>query len=341
WTLYALAVYAILHCGFGKHIAAVMLMDPSGRILEKGELVIEWLGELVYVLLITIVKCSVLSMYRRIFPTRVVQLGTMVLGVIVAMWFLATTLAFIFQCFPVSKAWNPAITTGSCIDKEKFFLGNSIPNILTDLAILCLPVYEVYHLQIIKARKIGLLFVFLLGGLVVIISIVRLKVLIDIAREGLAADYTVEINGANIWTVVEPSIGMVSASLPTLRPAIAILGKVFGISSSGSKDNAQKKSDSQHTVVTIGGSGKSRKATRAKGSGITTTTSDVQGSFERLTDEHGQEDSSLWPPGYENKRDTRVTSKGPEGYVTDIPLKRIAVKHDIDWIETRNADATS
>ncbi|KAI0012435.1 hypothetical protein F4779DRAFT_65689 [Xylariaceae sp. FL0662B] len=172
-------------------------------------------------------------MYRRIFPTPMVRWGTVVLGTLVALWFLSITLVIIFQCSPVAKAWKTEVD-GTRINLEYFFIGNSIPNILTDLAIICLPVYEVRKLQINKSEKVGLVIVFLLGGLVVIVSIIRLKVLVDTLREGLDADFTKEMNQANIWTVVEPSIGIISASAPLLRPLITMARQVFGRSNPGS-----------------------------------------------------------------------------------------------------------
>lgn len=131
-------------------------------------------------------------MYLRLFPTRFVKYGTGILGTVATMWFISILLVVIFQCSPVAMAWDPLISTGHCVDKEQFFLGNSIPNILTDLAILCLPMYQVYQLNVNRGRKIGLVFVFLLGGLVVVVSIYRLKVLIDLVHQGLSADYTGE-----------------------------------------------------------------------------------------------------------------------------------------------------
>lgn len=143
-----------------------------------------------YVSLITTVKLSVLSMYLRIFPTRFVKWGVSILGAIAIMWFVSILLVIIFQCSPIAMAWDPLLTTGHCVNKEWLFLGNSIPNILTDIAILCLPMYEVYHLRLDRGKKIGLVFVFLLGGLFIAVGIYRFKVLIDIMNKGLSSDYT-------------------------------------------------------------------------------------------------------------------------------------------------------
>lgn len=54
---------------------------------------------------------------------------------------------------------------GKCLDINKFFLGNSIPNIITDALILCLPVLEVSKLQVRRSQKVAIGGMFLLGGL--------------------------------------------------------------------------------------------------------------------------------------------------------------------------------
>lgn len=71
----------------------------------------------------------------------------------------------IFQCKPVSGFWNrtkPAICN---VDSQKFFIGNAIPNILTDVALMVLPLPYIWQLNRSKSQKIALAGVFLLGGL--------------------------------------------------------------------------------------------------------------------------------------------------------------------------------
>lgn len=54
---------------------------------------------------------------------------------------------------------------GTCLDKNKFFIGNSIPNIVMDAMIIALPVFEVSKVQVPRSQKIGIAGIFLLGGL--------------------------------------------------------------------------------------------------------------------------------------------------------------------------------
>lgn len=121
--------------------------------------------ECVYVVAVALVKLSILSMYLRIFPSREFKIGAYVIGFIVIGWAIAIVLVCIFQCNPIEMAWQPWLTTGTCINLKGSFIGNGVPNILTDVAILAMPVKQVWHLHATMAQKVSLLCTFGLGSL--------------------------------------------------------------------------------------------------------------------------------------------------------------------------------
>lgn len=57
------------------------------------------------------------------------------------------------------------MTEGTCIDTCSFLIGNAVPNIITDAAILSLPVYQVSKLNLKTLQKAAVTGIFLLGGL--------------------------------------------------------------------------------------------------------------------------------------------------------------------------------
>lgn len=120
--------------------------------------------ECIYGTLLVVVKFSILSMYWRIFPTKFVRRGCAVLGLTTLAWLIAVALVAFLQCDPIQKIWLPD-TPGHCIDNNKFFVGNAVPNIVTDICIVLLPAYEVSRLHMGTSQKISLACVFLLGVL--------------------------------------------------------------------------------------------------------------------------------------------------------------------------------
>lgn len=101
-------------------------------------------------------------MYWRIFPTPFVKRGCCVLGGLTLAWIIAVALVAFLQCRPMQKIWLPD-TPGHCIDNNKFFIGNAVPNIFTDCAIMALPAYEISRLRMGSSQKLGLAGIFLLG----------------------------------------------------------------------------------------------------------------------------------------------------------------------------------
>lgn len=125
--------------------------------------------ECVYCTTVGIVKISILLMYARIFPTRGFRVAAITLGSIVVGWVIAIIFVSVFQCSPISKAWNPTLP-GTCINLKGSFIGNAVPNILTDIAILALPVHVVWGLHATVTHRLSVIAVFLLGSLFVSLS---------------------------------------------------------------------------------------------------------------------------------------------------------------------------
>ena len=76
-------------------------------------------------------------------------------------------LVIVLQCFPLYGFWDKTIDAYCPVDDYKFFMGNSIPNIVTDVAILATPIPSVWKLKISRGQKISLSAIFVLGGLYV------------------------------------------------------------------------------------------------------------------------------------------------------------------------------
>lgn len=109
-----------------------------------------------------------LTFYWRVFPTRTVQVGCIILGTASILWVVAVEIATILQCLPVYAFWTPALqllSTTKCINTILFLLANSILNTVIDLATIILPVGEILKLQVSRSKKWGVCGIFLLGGM--------------------------------------------------------------------------------------------------------------------------------------------------------------------------------
>ena len=134
--------------------------------------------------------------------------------------------ATIFQCHPVDGFWE-VDSQGTC-HRYEVLLGASIPHIITDVAMLLVPITLVWRTPHMgRSQKVMLSGIFALGGLYVcpstsltptsqgvhhcsatVISIIRLVSLIRLSA--FSSDPTADLVNALIWTNVEVNVAIVS-----------------------------------------------------------------------------------------------------------------------------------
>jgi hypothetical protein len=148
----------VIHHGLGRHAKVVSTEDQ----VVFFKLLLAF--ENIYVTAVMLVKLALLQMYLRIFPSRRFRQISAVIAAVVVGWWIAICAVSIFQCNPIKRAWLPWID-GTCINLKASFIGNAIPNIATDVAILCMPVRQILKLQVSLAQKLSLMVIFLLGSL--------------------------------------------------------------------------------------------------------------------------------------------------------------------------------
>ena len=114
-------------------------------------------------------KLAVLSLYHRIFTTRAYRYAILVTATVIILTWLSTLLIAIFICHPFGFLWKQmeAPTLGGCGDLPVAYCAVSIPNLLTDIAVLVIPMYAIWHLHARTAQKIGLMITFLTGSMCV------------------------------------------------------------------------------------------------------------------------------------------------------------------------------
>ena len=168
-------------------------------------------AEIIYVTGVNLYKLSLLFFYFRVFPVRSVRLGGYACGGLSTAWNIACILAATWQCTPRERLWMPWLP-GTCINLFLTQLCISVPSILCDIAILCLPLPHVLRLKTNLLQRILLMVIFLLGSYVVFTSIYRFRIYLYYTTD----DIPWTLADACAWNVIEISSGIVSACLPTL-----------------------------------------------------------------------------------------------------------------------------
>lgn len=127
-------------------------------------------AEILYVFNLVWTKICILLMYYRIFHFPYFKTWAYVIGTFVILWVICITFLFIFICVPVQKIWNPEIP-GRCINQVGTWIANAVSTIATDIAILLLPLPQVWKLQLRTSEKIAVSIAFSLGFLYVTDSV--------------------------------------------------------------------------------------------------------------------------------------------------------------------------
>jgi hypothetical protein len=150
--------------GGGRHVEAVLIQDPTGGILITRSK-IEKAVELIYVLAITCSKLVLLCLYMRIFNTsRRYRLATYFVASIVVLNWLADLISSFTICKPFASQWDHSIPGGKCGDIIRVYQFISIPNIVTDVMMLALPLPALYKLHVDLGTKISLFVTFMMGS---------------------------------------------------------------------------------------------------------------------------------------------------------------------------------
>lgn len=125
----------------------------------------------------TAIKGSVLVFYYRTFKVYHgfrIALWCMVAFVIA--WYFIALFTTIFRCIPITDIWS-AHPTGRCINFSRWAVSTAVLNVLSDLAVLVMPMPLIWKLQLPMHKKIGVSIAFSLGGIAVLASIFRLVAL--------------------------------------------------------------------------------------------------------------------------------------------------------------------
>lgn len=119
-----------------------------------------------YTLTITIVKLSILVLYRRIFSTVTFRRTTPIVGAVVMLWFIVALFTDLFQCRPFQAAFDlELLFTDQCINLQAYYWGITASNLCIDVFMLYMPLHMVWGLKLPTRQKIALSGIFLLGGM--------------------------------------------------------------------------------------------------------------------------------------------------------------------------------
>ncbi|KAL5116624.1 hypothetical protein ACEQ8H_005502 [Pleosporales sp. CAS-2024a] len=270
WSIAGVIIAGTAKGAFGKHT----LQDP-----ETGESMISqsdlddieymWIVLILGVLSIGFVKLSVIFLYRRIFTiSRMFNVYSMILIVLVVVWTLGFLAANIFMCGThPSAAWTShALLLKYCYDSSPATTVRMLTNVIMDLLIVLSPMPIVWRMRMSVTQKVQVTGIFALGFLAIAAGTVRAYFQLLDTLGPNTIGYR-DLQGQNTtmvaWTLIEIVAALVACCLPTLRPLVAntacgtFFTSVFSamfLRSRTSGSSRRDECDAKLAEVTIGGS---------------------------------------------------------------------------------------
>ncbi|KAK8224540.1 major facilitator superfamily domain-containing protein [Phyllosticta capitalensis] len=219
--------------GLGRHETDIPTSwDPRLRRLE-------YTFEALYNPCLMATKTSILVFYLTLAKShRVFKWAVIATLAVVNLGGVALTLLNIFQCRPVGAAFaNPTPADAHCTDIVTLFLSSSPLNIITDLAILFLPMPVLTSMRLPTKQKTILIITFGFGVFVAAVDVVRIAYLQSASESRLReiqynedsgntrnyeeTDFSWYISFSFMWSAIEVNVGIMCGCVPALKPLVS------------------------------------------------------------------------------------------------------------------------
>ncbi|KAL6888001.1 hypothetical protein GGI43DRAFT_430956 [Trichoderma evansii] len=313
--------------GAGYHMRQLQLI-PTGRYLKAS-----FASQLLYAISLGFAKNSIVAMLKRIFFTQsYAWIANLIMGLNVV-WMLQTILTSFLVCQPVNINWDPTVQ-GHCGNGRVAYALFSIFDIITDVAIVILPLRLLARLQMEKIYKIALIGVFAFGLVTVVCTAIRLRSYFFLDIKDLTfSGITVMITG-----VIQLCVAIIVATAPLLRP---ILDRTIGrwLSLSIARSSPHSPSDGS---APMGGSQANKPANTSLQNGIHTRSRLSPGGnkmFQRITE---SEEHLNWELGVMNSDKGKTsTHVGSDGEINDeieiAPMGHIIITRSTEITQHQRA----
>ncbi|KAH8719303.1 hypothetical protein GQ44DRAFT_687868 [Phaeosphaeriaceae sp. PMI808] len=219
--------------GRGRHTKG-MHVEEFNQMLKYT-----WINMLVYFVANWAVKMSILALYHRIgfkrqgLPWIVQAPAIWITAGIMTAFTVASFLAQLLACIPISRIWDVQRQPEGCIDGTLFMQASAAINVGADVILLLFPLPLLPLMKFNKKQQTALGIIFSVGIIPVIASTMRLC---EIAMAGspVSIDMSWQKGDSSwmwawvpIWSQIEVDVGIFAASLPSLHPLVNHVWKGF------------------------------------------------------------------------------------------------------------------
>ena len=156
-----IAIADVFDGSLGHHEVALAVTHPEKLVISSKFLLVE---SLLYLAAVVFPKLSLLTIYLRIFVQPRFRMACYTLATLLIANWVGNTVAGLFMCEPLQYLWDHTIPGGHCFHDNVWICWASLINIVTDVAMLVLPLPVIWKLHTSRSIKIGLTITFATGS---------------------------------------------------------------------------------------------------------------------------------------------------------------------------------
>jgi hypothetical protein len=163
------------------------------------------------------VKHSLLLFYATLTIDRFPRLSINVMHFIAFAFGTSCILVTLFQCHPIGKIWEGPADNGvpdHCVNMNDFNYFNSSFMLATDLVLYAMPLVFTWRLHVSRPQRIGVNFLFALGGLVLAASGTRVYF---VHVQATRPDFTYRFAMTMMCAVIENHLAIIVACAPSIK----------------------------------------------------------------------------------------------------------------------------
>ncbi|KAF2478335.1 uncharacterized protein BDR25DRAFT_276256 [Lindgomyces ingoldianus] len=210
-ALAAVCIAATNH-GMGTH---VWLLDmPTMLQTIKSAVQYLFICQVLYAFAVAFTKISIIASYLRFVQEKRFRISMLITAVVIGGLWITGVFVTIFQCRPVSAAWDFTNLNGKCVNYVDYLYASSALTVATDIVLCVLPWPYFWKLQMSLKQRIILCLLLGGGAGACVASVLRITKL-DMLRN---ADLTYQAVPTLNLSVIECSVGIICVSIPPLRP---------------------------------------------------------------------------------------------------------------------------
>ncbi|KAK1580371.1 uncharacterized protein LY79DRAFT_304934 [Colletotrichum navitas] len=234
-ALQAVSIVSVVQCGVGFSNADVVPKYGFGPIIKFLKVLLA--QQILWAISLSLCKIAILLLYSKIFTTHAMAMAARIMTGFTALWTVATILVAFLICRPLSDNWLLDLKSRNCGNQPAADGTMGVLNMITDIAVLIMPIPHLWKLRLETYKKVALIVTFSLGVFTCVVSALRLYYLANLGYY----DIIFNIPSALIFSTLEPGVGITLACIPFLRP-------LLGRSTYSPKGTANYCSSSGHTA---------------------------------------------------------------------------------------------